>query len=467
MTGMLLVSFVIYFSILFSIGALFYKKSNTEQGFILGNRSFSFWVTAIATQSSDMGSWLFLAFPAAVYLNGYLELWTIVGLTGFMYLTWQFIAPKIRQQTELYNVFTLWSFFEKKFGDTSSLIRIVCASITVFFFMYYVAAGLAGAGRVFESAFQLPYFWGVLFATAFTILYTLIGGFFAVSWSNVFKGIFLFVVIIFVPIISLYHVGGPRSVFLAAHAKNIYLSNTFSLKNIFWGLLTAAGWGLGYFGMPHILVNFMSIKNPEEIQKAKFVGVFWQLSVLIASACIGFIAMAYFNNQIANPEQIFYHMATTLFSPIIAGFALCGVLASTIALINTQLIVASTSISEDLYKVFSRQQPSSQKIVLVSRISTVCVGIVSTIIALLSSQSLYNFTRYPWSGLGASFGPTVLLALYGKNISWQGALSGIIIGALITGFWPLFELPMELALVVGFVANASTALIVSKLTKKI
>lgn len=447
-------SFIIYFAVLIAIGLVVYFNSKqTESDFVLGDRSLNYWVTAISAQSSDMGAWLFLGLPAIVYTTGMFEIWTPVGLVFCMYLTWQFIAPKLRAATEHYGAYTLWTFFDKKFNDTRGHLRLVCALLTIYFFVCYVTVGLVGLGLLFESAFGLEYTLGVLLAVCVTVGYTLIGGFLAVSWCNLFQGLFLLAMIVVVPYYAFGTIEGWGALKAAAQAHNVSLAPFSNTTSIFGALLKAAGWGLGYFGLPHLLVNFMGIDDVRNISKAKIVGITWQIIVLSCSVLIGLIALPYFKAGVANPDHIFSLMVKDLFSPLVAGFALCAVLAATLSTINTQIIVAATTITEDIVKQFYSDRFTDKQMVWITRWSTIGMGLVSTIGALYATSSIYALTHYAWAGLGAAFGPLVILSLYAKNIKAPAALFGLFVGTLTVLVWPYLSNVPEAGLVVGFTLN--------------
>lgn len=455
-------SFIIYFLILLGIGVFFYKKSKSERSYIIGNRSLNFWVTAISAQSSDMGGWLFLGYPAMIYSFGLLESWTAVGLVFFMYLNWYFIAPKIRASTEHYKSLTLSSYFASRFNDNTGQIKIVSALISLVFFTFYIASGLVSLGRLFESAFSIDYLTGVILGISVTVIYTVVGGFLAVSWCNLFQGLFLLAMIILVPIAAFLKVGGLAPIVAAAHAKNISLSLFPSFTSIGKILLLTGGFGLGYFGQPHILVNFMGIDDVRNMKKAALVGIIWQILVLTAAIFIGIVGIAYFGNTLISPEHIFPTMAKELFSSVVAGFALCGVLAATLSSINTQILVSASNLAEDIYKEIINTDASSKKMLWASRMSTIVVAAIALIISLKNNESIYNLVQYAWSGLGSAFGPLLILSLYSKKPNASGALAGMLVGGFISAFWPYLNTNIP-SLIPGFFLSLISIYIVSYL----
>jgi len=457
----LLISFIIYFAILISIGAFFYRKKQTVKNYVIGNRSLNYWVTAISAQSSDMSSWLFLGYPSLVFTLGLMQMWTAVGLVLCMYLNWKFIAPKLRSETEKFNASTIPSYISKRFEDHSKLIIIISTLAAGYFFTCYISSGLVGMGRLFESAFNLPYSTGVLIGIGITLIYTLLGGFLAVSWCNLFQGLFLLAMIILVPWKGYQVVGGWQVIKLAASNKNISLQflSLQAIKDIF---ILIASFGLGTFGQTHILVNFMGIKDVKKLKNAMIVGIIWQIIALSSSIILGIVAIAYFKNGLANSEHLFVYMARDLFSPLIAGFALCGMLAATLSTLNTQLMVAASGISEDLYPTILNRKPT----ILISRLATTLIASISLLIALQNSSSIYGIVHYAWCGLGCTMGPAIIAALYLKNIKRVGIIIGMLSGAIIGSTWVLTGLDSYIpTLVIGMLSNFTCIILFSRLFK--
>lgn len=449
----LLVSFVIYFAILILIGAVFYRKKQSVNNYIIGNRSLNYWVTAISAQSSDMSSWLFMGYPALVFTLGAMQMWTAVGLILCMYLNWKFIAPVLRSETERFGAVTIPAYLTKRFNDNSQMIVMISTLAAAYFFTCYISSGLVGMGRLFESAFNLPYTTGVLIGIGITLIYTLLGGFLAVSWCNLFQGLFLLAMIMLVPWKGYQVVNGWHAIKLAAANKNISLTilSPQAIKDI---LILIAGFGLGTFGQTHILVNFMGIKDVRKLKNAMIVGIIWQIFALGSSILLGIVAIAYFKTGLAKDEHLFVYMARNLFSPLIAGFALCGMLAATLSTLNTQLMVAASGLSEDLYPAISKHQPT----ILISRLATTLIALISLIISLQNSSSIYNLVHYAWCGLGCTMGPAIIAALYFKNANRTGIITGMLMGALIGSCWVLIG-SSQLTLVIGMLVNFACILI--------
>lgn len=456
-------AFGLYFSTLIGIGLFFYKRRQTAQEFMLGNRSVNYWVTAVATQASDMGSWLFIGFPAVLFTYGMSQIWTAVGLVVGMWLTWTFIAPKLREKTASLDALTLPSYFAYRFGDRSGMIQLLSTGFALLFFLFYIASGLVGLSLIFSYAFGLSYETGIVISVLTAVVYTLIGGFVAVAWCDFFQGLFLLGMIVLVPAYGLFSIGGVHSIIEAAQAKGISLSVMASPKDTLKAIFLAASWGLGYFGQPHILVNFMGIDHERNIKRARNIGISWQIIVLTASASIGLVGISFFQSGIENSELVFPAMTMSLFHPFVAGLILCAVFAATLSTMDSLILVAGSSVAEDIYKKFFNQSASSQTILLVSRAGSIAMAAASLVLAWNSSSTIYELVNYAWSGLGSTFGPLVVASLVSDKVTPAGAIAGILAGGFTAALWPL--LSNLLPLVPGFSCGLIVVALVSWLTQ--
>ncbi|HBR70861.1 TPA: sodium/proline symporter [Candidatus Dependentiae bacterium] len=454
-------AFALYFSTLFLIAFSFYKKSQKEGSFVLGNRSVNYWVTAISAQASDMGAWLFIAYPATIYLSGMPKIWVAIGLVVFMWLNWQIIAPRLRILTEQYKSITLWTFFERRFNAKNISIRTISSIIALFYFIIYIATGFMGIGRLLEAHFHISYSMGILIGAILTGSYIFIGGFLSVAWCNLFQGLFLLAMILVVPLTAYWYTDGINSIITIATTKNIPLYLLQSWADLRGIIYAALGWGLGYFGQPHILINFMGIDKESNIRKAKFVGITWQILALSASAAIGFTGIALCTN-LKEAEHLFPCMVEKLFNPFMIGLILCGVLAAILSTVTIQVLVAASSFTEDLYKTIVKDHIPSAHLTKITQLSIVVITIASIITAYLTHTSIDRLVLFAWSGLGSSFGPLVLMSLYSKKINYHGALAAIISGGLIALLFPLLKIKIPV-LIVGFIIGPLCAIIISKI----
>jgi len=464
-------AFITYFTILLGIGFYFYHKNKSQGNCDLDSKKFNYFVTAISAQASDMSDWLFMGFPGVIYANGLIEVWTAVGLVVFMFLNWHFIAPKFRVAAEQTDSTTLASFLQTKFGDTTNTIRIISGLLCLYFFTFYIAAGIVGLGNVFESAFNINYYHGIILGLAITLIYTLLGGLLAIAWSNLFQGLFLLIAIIVVPIYATYQLGGISTVITLLHQQPTeYLSFISPSKSIMSIFFSITAWGLGYFGQPHILNSFMKIDDVNNMKKAKFVGISWQILVLVAAIFVGITGKAFISPALINQEFVFIAMVKSLFHPFCAGFILCAMLAATISTINTQSLISSLLITHDLYYPLSKKQVTNQEKLQFTRLALFIIPILALITAFYNTNSIMNLVYYAWSGLGCSFGPLVILSLYTTFVTPQGAIGGLISGGFIGVSWSIIA-PLigstTPTLVVGFIINFITTYIISMSTKKV
>lgn len=446
----LVAAFITYFSIVLTIGYIAYRKSKTSTNFTLGNRSLSYWVTALAAHASETSGFLFMGFPAAIYVNGLIEGWTAIGLTFFMFLNWRLVAPKLRASTEKLHSNTLSTFFENRFADKTGLLRIVSALFCLLYLMFYISAGLVAMGLLFESIFGVNYLMGIILGTVI-VFCTLLGGYLSISWIDFFQGLFLLTTIVMVPLFALGHLGyteGFSSILAAAHAQNISLRllPDFSCATMGKIFLLSAGWGLGYFGQPQILTKFMGIGDVKEMRKAQWVGICWQTLSYLAATSVGLIGLAFFKDGLNDPQLLFVAMAKTLFPQFLAGFILCAIIAAAINVMSAQVLVSASIIAEDFYK-------KARSIAFISRLSVFALCLLAGIFAFFShNKTIYDLTLYAWTGLGCSFGPLILVSLHTKMTNKYAALAGLIVGGATAGLWPLFNSTIP-AMIIGFSAS--------------
>jgi len=437
-----LITFIGYFVALLVIALVFTKKQKSDTDFVLGNRSLNFWLTALSAHASDMSSWLFIAYPALIFTTGLFSAWAAVGLIIGMFLNWQFVAPKIRVATEQTNSLTLNAYFESRFHDTSGSIRVVSAGMSVFFFTVYIASGLVGLGLLVETLFNLHYLIGITVGLGIVVVYVFAGGYRTVAYIDLVQGFFLLGVILFIPSYLLTQIGGLSPVMEALRAQHLTdsLFPNLSFKTIWAILMPAAGWGLGYFGQPHIITKFMGIRHVSDMNRAKWLGMSWQTIALFAATLIGIIGVYLFPQGLQQPEYMILEVVKQTLIPFFAGLVLCAILAATTNVMAAQLLVVASNLSEDFYKKFVHKTASSKHLLRVSRISVVSIACVAFVIAFFRVITIYKLVFYAWSGLGASFGPLVLLSLYAKHINRYGAFSGILVGGVSAILWDFLGL---------------------------
>jgi len=461
----------LYIGALIFVAVASYQRQRSATDFIIGDRSLNFWMTALAAHASDMSSWLFMGYPAMIYLLGMQQAWTGVGLLLFMFLNWQLIAPRVRTATEAYNSLTFSSFFESRLSDTSGTIRIFTAIMLFVFYTIYVSAALVGMGLVLNTLFGIEYHIGVIIGILIVVPYVFIGGYTTLAWIDLVQGLFLLAVIIFVPLYLLPTVGGFKGIFSAIHMKHLTSSfiPNFKADTLLDIFFLTIGWGLGYFGQPHIITKFMGIKKVGDINKSKLVGMSWMLLALTAATLVGLVGIPFFKTPLAVEAEVFIQMVKQSFSPFLVGLILCAVFAATINAMSSMVLVLSSSLTEDIYKRIFHPKASPKELLLVSRMGVIFVSFIAFIIAIGRIDTIYGLVLYAWSGLGASFGPLLLLCLYMRKINKYGAWTGIIVGGLVAAFWPLVEnkFPIEIpSLPPAFALSLISIWLVSRLTTR-
>lgn len=459
MTSSPLLAFLLYITVLVSIGIFYTKKNQTASGYILGNRGLSYWVTAISANASDMSVWLFMGLPMAVFNEGLIQIWTAFGLIFFMFLNWHIVAPKLRQATEHYQSLTLFSFFEQRLGQKARSIRVLGAIFATVFLTIYISAGITGMGYLFESIFGLNYTLGCTVSVLAILIYISLGGFNAICHTDFFQGLFLLFIILLV----------PGLVFWSdvPHAHNHQaLHDALSMpwlptdpSTAFTAFTLACGWGVGYFGQPHILNKFMAIKNPHELSKSKWLGTAWQVLALGGAITSGLAAIYFLSSTPHNPELIFVEMVKALFNPFFASLVLCAILAATLSTIDSQVLVVAGAVAEDFYAALS-PTASDKHIVLVSRLAAIATCLVALGIALFKISSIFELVYYCWVGIGSAFGPLVIASLYFKKLTKHAALVGMLTGGLVGGLWIMVDSPISAALP-GFMASMLTIWFIS------
>ncbi|WEZ07607.1 sodium/proline symporter PutP [Priestia flexa] len=467
----LFISLAIYFIGMLAIGWYAYKKSTDDiSGYMLGGRGLGPAVTALSAGASDMSGWMLMGLPGAMYATGVSSLWIAVGLIIGAYLNYLIVAPRLRTYTEVANdSITIPDYFENRFNDTSKVLRTVSAIVIFVFFTLYTSAGMVSGGTLFESAFGLDYRIGLFVTAGVVIAYTLFGGFLAVSLTDFVQGIMMFIALVLVPIVAFTELGGVGTTFdVVRDIDPAYLD--FFRGTTVVGIISFLAWGLGYFGQPHIIVRFMAISSIKELKPARRIGMGWMIISIIGAMFTGLVGIAYVDQTattLADPETIFIKFAQVLFHPFITGFLLAAILAAIMSTISSQLLVTSSAITEDFYKVFFRRKATDKELVLVGRLSVLGVAIIGILLSLNPNDTILGLVGYAWAGFGSAFGPAVLLSLYWKKMTRWGALAGMIVGAATVLIWVnvpgLSEALYEM--IPGFVLSFLAVVVVSLLTK--
>lgn len=463
-----LITFVVYLAGMLVIGIYFYKRTNSLSDYILGGRSLGSGVAAISAGASDMSGWLLLGLPGSAYVSGFSAAWIAIGLAIGAYINWQFVARRLRSYSEASrNSLTISDFLENRFRDSTKLLRVISALVILIFFTFYTSSGMVAGGKLFESSFGIEYETAVWIGAIVIILYTFLGGFLAVSWTDLIQGLLMFLALIVVPIAAIMEVGGWGEAVETVKSINpdgldIFAGTTTT------GIISLLAWGLGYFGQPHIITRFMALKSVKLVPKARLIGTVWMIAGLYGAVFTGFAGIVYFaNNPLADPETVFIDFTQILFNPWVAGFLLAAVLAAIMSTIDSQLLVSSSAVTEDFYKAIFRKKASQKELVWTGRISVLVIALIAVFLAMDPESSVLELVSYAWGGFGAAFGPVILLSLFWKRMNRHGALAGIITGAVVVVVWErlsggIFELYEILP---GFVFSLLAIVFVSLITK--
>lgn len=471
-----IISLAVYFIVMLGIGLYAYRRSTSDvDGYMLGGRSLSPSVTALSAGASDMSGWMLMGLPGAMFLSGLSSAWIAVGLVIGAYINYLVVAPRLRTYTEVANnSITLPDYFENRFGDKKHLLRIVSAIVIIVFFTLYTSSGIVAGGKLFESSFGLSYEVGLYVTAGVVVIYTLFGGFLAVSLTDFVQGCIMFIALVLVPIVVINDVGGISETVNTIEQVNGNLLKFFSGVSAL-GIISAMAWGLGYFGQPHIIVRFMAIRSKDDMPVARRIGMSWMIVSITGAMATGFAGVAYVakhNIELADAETIFILLSQVLFHPLIAGFLLAAILAAIMSTISSQLLVTSSSLTGDFYRTFLNRKATQKQLVTVGRLSVLGVALVAIGLAYDRNSSILSLVSNAWAGFGAAFGPLVIMSLYWRRMNWQGALAGMVVGSVTVLVW--IYAPIEIdgkglstfmyEIVPGAVAAAIAIVVVSKLT---
>ena len=452
------------------IGYFAFRRTSNLTDYMLGGRNLGPAVTALSAGASDMSGWLLMGLPGAMYVSGLSASWIAIGLTIGAWANWLYVAPRLRVYTQLAkDSITIPGYLENRFGDSSKMLRLISGLVIMIFFTFYVSSGMVSGGVLFQSTFGLDYHSGLIIVSLVVIAYTLFGGFLAVSWTDFVQGLIMFIALILVPIVTLIEVGGMGETIDTVNSINPAFMDIFKGVSVL-GIVSSVAWGLGYFGQPHIIVRFMAIQSVKEIKKARRIGMGWMIFSLIGAMLTGFAGIAYFAKngpELKNPETVFIVLGEILFHPIITGFLISAILAAIMSTISSQLLVTSSSLTEDIYKSFVKRTATDKELVFFGRLSVLIVAIIALFLSWEKNSTILNLVGYAWAGFGASFGPLILLSLFWKRMNRWGALAGIIGGALTVIAWSFFGLSDILyEIIPGFVVSLLAIILVSLLSTK-
>jgi len=438
----ILAGLLLYLLVMLGVGIAAYRYMHTLDDFVLGGRRLGPWVSAISERASGESAWFLLGLPGAAYGFGFTQYWSVIGIAAGILASWTFIAMPLRRATARMGALTIPDYFELRFGDRTRILRLISMIVILVFYTAYVAAQMNGAGKILHATFGLDPFWGIVIGAAVVVFYTLMGGFLAVAWTDVIQGMLMTAVAVALPLVGLYELGGPGALVakLAARGPG-YLSMSggkVGYAFLFGVVVGGLSWGFGYLGQPHLLSRYMAIRRTSELRAGGSIAMGWTLLSYWGAPMIGIVGLAWFGPDLADPEQVMPLLAKALVPGWIAGLMIAGATAAMMSTADSQLLVVTSTVVEDIYVRLFRPATSPGRLVLLSRITTVLIAGVAfwlAVMALHGSTLIDTMVAYAWSGLGASFGPALLLSLWWRRTTWAGALAGMLGGMTAAIIW--------------------------------
>ena len=468
-----IIAFVIYVGIVLAIGVYAYLSTKSATDYFLGGRNLSPAVSAISAGASDMSGWVLLGLPGYAYMAGLEAFWITLGLTIGVAANWMLMAKRLRIYTVILDdAVTIPAYLQRRFGDAKPWLKIIASVSILLFFLFYVGSGLIAGGKLFNAVFGLDYVVAVLTGVVLILFYTLFGGFLAVSWTDEFQGLLMLAALIAVPVVVMSGAGGLGGFGDQVRAINPELLDIFtnasgeSLSTL--QIISLLGWGFGYFGLPHVLARFKAIRSADEVGVATVIGVSWSFVGYLMAILVGLCGVVYLANPLADSERVFIELTSVIFHPLVAGVLLAAILAAIMSTVDSQLLVCSSTLAEDLYPMLAKQPLTQEARLKIGRIAVVAMALMATVLAMKPDSKVLDVVSYAWAGLGASLGPSILLSLYWRSMTAAGALAGVVTGGATVIIWEslsggLFEL---YSLVPGFALSLTAIAAVSWISVK-
>lgn len=472
--GYVYLSFSLYMLLMLAIGAYFYFKTKDVEDYVLGGRSLGALPSALSSVASDMSGWLLLGLPGFAITGGMQAFWIALGLYLGIVMNWQFVAKRLRvfsEQAE--NAITIPGYIANRFQDHTGILRFIIAIVILFFFLFYTASGFVAGGKLFSEVFGVNYQAAVFLGMLLIVAYTLIGGYMAVSWTDVIQGLLMLLALVVVPIVALSELGGWSEVSSHLNAQGSHLDFLKKPDGSAIGLLaiiSLMAWGLGYFGQPHILSRFMGISSIDKVGPAKIIASAWSFVTMIGAIVIGLIGAAYFSGDqvLADPERVFVTFVNILFHPFVSGILLAAIMAAIMSTADSQLLVASAAFTSDIIERWLGKKKDSNLELLIGRVAVLTIAVIAAFIALDENSSVLSIVSYAWAGLGATCGPIIFISLYWRRMNLSGAIAGAVVGAITVVAWNKMEggLFAIYELLPAFLLASLAIVVVSLLTKE-
>lgn len=466
-------AFILYLVLMMSIGLYYSRRQKNLSSYILGDRQLGPWLTSMSAEASDMSGWMLMGLPGYAYLHGLSAFWTGIGLIIGTWANWLLVSQRLRNYTEVANnSLTIPDYLSNRFEDRKNGLRLICALFIILFFIIYTSSGFVAAGKLFNTIFGIPYLHALLLGAFVVVFYTFLGGFSAVALTDFIQGTMMFFTVIYVPVAATIAMGGPMPTLdvLSKEGADFFsfFPDSTGMSALLVMIVSSLGWGLGYFGQPHILVKFMAIGDPKELKKSTRIAMTWVLLSLTFAIAIGVVGKAYLSTPLenANAERVFILMAESLSAPFITGIIWSAILAAIMSTSSSQLLVTSSAVSRDLFQAFLKKDASEKTLIRVSRLSVLLVSAIAVYLGSDPNSYIFSIVSYAWAGFGACFGATVLLSLYWKRMTLKGAYAGVIVGGVTVLIWKQFEWFGLYELVPGFFFSIAAIIIVSLLDKE-
>ena len=483
-----LIAMIVYMSAVVGIGIYFAKRANRNaEAYFLGDRSLGPWVAAFSAEASDMSGWLLMGLPGLAYWTGLAEAgWTAIGLFIGTYFNWLIVSKRLRRYSERLDAITIPSFFSRRFHEKNNLIQLFSSLFIILFFTVYAGQCLASCGKLFVNLFDLDYHEMMIISAIFVLIYTFLGGFLAESASDFMQAIVMVVALVGILALSVANAGGLDAVIANAQSIDGFLSlsqvstpsttepNVFGAANPY-SILTIASsmaWGLGYFGMPQVLLRFMGIRSEGELTRSRRVACIWLLISMSAAVFIGIVGrsvpgLEYMSN--AQAENIFIDTAVAFLPPMLAGFACAGILAASISSSDSYLLISTSALAENIYHGILKKDASDKQVMLISRVAMTVITLIAMVIAWDANSTIFGITAFAWAGFGATFGPLMLFSLFWKRVNQAGALAGMLVGGSMVFVWKYVFAPMGgvfaiYELLPAFICGSIALVVVSLIT---
>ena len=488
-----LIAFILYFMIVLGMGVYFFirgRKDMGEKSFFLGGRKMGGLVAALSAGASDMSAWVLMGLPGSIYLAGMGQVWISVGLLIGTILAWFLVAPKLRRYSMLADdSITIPQYLTKRFKSSSSTLQVICAIIFVIVYCVYGASSISACGSLLLTLFGLDPRIGMAIATVIIIVYVFLGGFNAVCWTDFFQGLLMLAALMVTPIVALAMLGASGAVAPGTIPENYYnflSSGKFDWKSVS-DILTGLGWGLGYFGMPHIIIRYISIKSEQEMKKSRWIGITWTALILVMASVVGIVGRKYLgDSMLGSKNLVFVQMARTVFPIFLGGIIISAIIAASMSTADSQLLAASSAFASDVYKTSINKKASDKNVMWVGRTVVIVISLLAFGIALLGAgdapivpafSTIMSLVSAAWGAFGAAFGPVILLSLYWRRLNYKGAVAGIVTGFVVDILWMIlfnfeyYDMKSVVfntnlyEIIPGFLAGMLAAIVVSVCTK--